>query len=92
MNSLFGISLGSGERIIAAFNHLKKKCNGNSDTACIRTTLVINNEKSFKVVWKGKVGLNNTLCSSAKTVLYSFHSFYFSIYSFKTFHLFDDDV
>ena len=66
---MFGISLGSEERVISAFNHLKKKCKGNSDTACIRTTLVINNEKSYNVVWKGKVDLNKALCLAAKTIL-----------------------
>ncbi|KAL5272210.1 hypothetical protein ACHWQZ_G000440 [Mnemiopsis leidyi] len=54
VNSFFKISLSEDERIISAFNHLKKECTGGSDTACIRTTLVIDNVKSYKVIWRGQ--------------------------------------
>ena len=64
----FGLVLNAGERIKSAFNHVKVKCLSNSDTQCIKTTLVVDTTlendteeakepRYFEVFWKKKVSL-----------------------------------
>jgi len=52
LQDLFGIT----DKIKAAFNNKKVECSGNSDTNCIKTTLVVDAEtedsKYYEVIWK----------------------------------------